>query len=82
MTVDGDVTTVMLEDKGRAVHPCIVEVTYEDESKERKRIDTATWWAGKSAKLTFSGKAVEVVLDPDIQTIDADRDNNRWREKQ
>lgn len=79
VAVKGNTTTVQIEDKGRAVHPCIVEVTYGDDSKERKVIDTKTWWQGTGATLKFSGKAVEVVIDPDIQTLDADRDNNRWR---
>jgi hypothetical protein len=79
VAVKGNTTTVQIEDKGRAVHPCIVEVTYGDDRKERKVIDTKTWWQGTGATLKFSGKAVEVVIDPDIQTLDANRDNNRWR---
>ncbi|MFT7536633.1 MAG: hypothetical protein ACI85K_002587, partial [Hyphomicrobiaceae bacterium] len=62
-----------------AVHPCVVEVTYDDDRKERQVVDTKTWWQGAEVTLKFSGKAVEVLLDPDVQTIDADRDNNRWR---
>jgi hypothetical protein len=63
------------------VHPCIVEVTLADGTKDRKRIDTLTWWQNTEVMLTFSGAAVEVLLDPDVQTIDADRKNNRWRKK-
>lgn len=72
-------TTVLIEDRGRAVLPTVVEVVYEDESRKRETIDTATWWKGRRTQLTFPGKAIEVLLDPDITTIDADRDNNRWR---
>ncbi len=79
VAVKGNKTTVKIQDNGRAVHPCIVEVTYEDDSKDRQIIDTKKWWQGTEATLKFSGKAVEVVIDPDIQTLDADRDNNRWR---
>lgn len=79
VTVKNNKTTVRLQDKGRAIHPCIVEVTYANDKKERKVVDTKTWWKGTEAILKFSGKAIEVVIDPDIQTIDSNRDNNRWR---
>lgn len=74
-------TTVHIADKGRAVHPCVVEVTYKGGRKERHHIHANTFWLGREATLTFAGKAIEVVLDPDLTTIDADRDNNRWRKK-
>lgn len=79
VAVKGNKTTVKIQDNGRAVHPCIVEVTYEDDSKDRQIIDTKKWWQGTEVTLKFAGKAVEVLLDPDVQTLDADRDNNRWR---
>lgn len=79
VAVKGNETTVKIQDNGRAVHPCVVEVTYDDDRKERQVVDTKTWWQGAEVTLKFSGKAVEVLLDPDVQTIDADRDNNRWR---
>jgi len=72
-------TKVIVEDKGRAILPTVVEVVYEDDSTKRQTIDAATWWRGTRAELTFPGKVIEVVLDPDVTTIDADRDNNRWR---
>lgn len=79
VAVKGNETTVKIQDNGRAVHPCVVEVTYDDDRKERQVVDTKKWWQGAEVTLKFSGKAVEVLLDPDVQTIDADRDNNRWR---
>ena len=77
--VTGSGTRVTVEDVGRAVMPTVVEVVYEDESTARKTVDEATWWRGKTATLEFPGKAVEVVIDPDVVTLDAVRDNNRWR---
>jgi hypothetical protein len=79
VAVKGNKTTVKVQDNGRAVHPCIVEATYEDGSKDRQIIGTKKWWQGTEVTLKFSGKAVEVILDPDIQTLDSNRDNNRWR---
>ncbi|MFK7738838.1 MAG: M1 family metallopeptidase [Planctomycetota bacterium] len=76
---DGDSFTVVVEDRGRAVMPTTVLVTLADGSTKRKTIDEAKWWQTKRVELTFAGQATEVVLDPDIATIDADRDNNRWR---
>ena len=80
VAVRGNKTTVKVHDNGRAVHPCIVEATYADGSKDRQIIGTKKWWQSTEVTLKFSGKAVEVILDPDIQTLDSNRDNNRWRE--
>ena len=77
--ISGRGTTVTVRDLGRAVMPTVVEVVYEDESTERKTVDEATWWRATTATLKFRGKAVEVKIDPDITTLDADRGNNRWR---
>ncbi|MEZ6037535.1 MAG: M1 family metallopeptidase [Planctomycetota bacterium] len=79
VAASGGRTMVTIEDKGRAVHPCVVEVTLADDQKLRQTIPASTWWQGRRATLTFAGEAVEVVVDPDTRTIDADRDNNRWR---
>ena len=72
-------TTVTVRDMGRAVMPAVVEVVYEDESTERKTVDEAAWWKSTEATLKFRGKAVEVRIDPDVITLDANRRNNRWR---
>ena len=72
-------TTVVVADLGRAVMPTVVEAVYADDSTERKEIGEATWWQQKRAEVSFRGKPVEVVLDPDIVTLDAARGNNRWR---
>ena len=72
-------TTVTVADLGRAVMPTIVEAVYEDGATERKTIQESDWWRSTSQQVTFDGKAVEVVIDPDITTIDARRANNRWK---
>ena len=79
--LDGGETTVVVEDLGRAVMPTVVEVTYEDDRTERRTIDEATWWQGTRAEVRFPGKAVRVLLDPDVITLDANRDNNGWRQR-
>ena len=72
-------TTVTVDDLGRAVMPTIVEAVYEDGTTERKTIAEASWWRSTRQQVQFAGKAVEVILDPDITTIDARRANNRWK---
>ena len=80
--IKGRRTVVTIEDLGRAVHPCTVEIKLENGNKLRQTVPMKTWWKGRSAKLTFKGKAVDVKIDPDLQTLDADRGNNRWRESE
>lgn len=75
-TADG--TTVVVEDRGRAVHPCIVEATLADGSKQRRTVPEHDWWQGKRAELKFPAGVTAVQLDPDLTSLDCDRDNNRW----
>jgi hypothetical protein len=79
VAVKDGTSTVTVEDKGRAVHPCVVEATFADGKKERLTIPAATWLQGTRTTLTFHGEAVEVQIDPDFRSLDCDRDNNRWR---
>jgi hypothetical protein len=79
VTVSDSETAVQVSDRGRAQHPCIVEATFEDGSKMRASIDMAHWENHRSATLKMPGKATSVVLDPDVNTIDVDRDNNSWK---
>lgn len=72
-------TKVSVEDRGRALHPCVVEATFADGSKLRQTIPAATWAKGTSESVTFRGEAVEVQLDPDVQSLDCNRDNGRWK---
>jgi len=77
--VEGKTTTVKIIDNGRAIHPCVVQIRLADKTTSRQRIGTDFWWQGTEITLTFDGAAVEVLIDPDVQTIDANRQNNRWR---
>lgn len=77
--VEGGSTVVTIDDKGRVLQPCTVEVTLQDGAKLRQSIPAATWWRGRKATLRFAGEAVDVQIDPGLTTIDVDRDNNRWR---
>jgi hypothetical protein len=72
-------TRVLLRDRGRAVHPCIVEATFADGSKARQMVPATTWWQGVDAEVTFEGSAVAVQLDPDVVSLDCDRGNGSWK---
>ncbi|MCU0865800.1 MAG: M1 family metallopeptidase [Planctomycetes bacterium] len=76
--VDGE-TIVRIEDRGRAVHPCVVEATFADGSKARQTVPAGVWWQGTQAQLRFQGRAIAVQIDPDITSLDVDRKNNRWQ---
>jgi aminopeptidase N len=75
-------THVTIEDRGRAVHPAVVEVTYRDERKERKTIASDSWWTSTQVVLTFGPDVVAVQIDPDTASLDCDRKNNTWSQKQ
>lgn len=74
--VDGN--EVVIADRGRAMHPCVVEATLSDGSTERFTVPLSHWRDRDRAKLAFAKEVARVVLDPDIVTIDADRGNNEW----
>ncbi len=81
VVVTNDATTVVIEDRGRALHPCTVEATFADGSKLRQQIDATTWATTQRATLAFPPDAVEVTVDPEVTTMDAVRTNNRWLAK-
>ncbi len=67
--------------KGGLVMPIIVEFTFEDGSKEMKRISAQIWRKdeNKVTKVFYtSKKAVSIKLDPMRETADIDESNNNW----
>ncbi|MBL9076610.1 MAG: M1 family metallopeptidase [Planctomycetes bacterium] len=82
VTDDGDGTVVALEDQGRAVHPAVVEATYPDGRKERRTVPAAHWQQATRAELRFGAGVGEVVIDPDLTSLDCDREDNRWQRPQ
>ena len=74
----GGRTVVTIEDRERAMQPCVVEVTFEDGATERRVVPLETWRNGRTAKLEFERPVVKVAIDPDVVTLDVDRDNNGW----
>jgi hypothetical protein len=71
-------TTVVVEDRGRAMHPCVVEATHADGTKERRTIPVTAWSDTTRATVTFRAGVASVQLDPDVQSLDCNRANGRW----
>jgi hypothetical protein len=71
---------------GGLVMPLILEFTFEDGTKEVKRIPAEIWriYEDKVSKVFMFDKEVQSIrLDPFLETADTDLDNNSWpQEKQ
>ena len=72
---------LVFEKPGDLVMPIIVEIEYEDGTKERKQYP-AEIWRNNDAEVTKvfpSSKAItKIIIDPDEQTADIDLSNNSW----
>jgi hypothetical protein len=75
---------VTFEKPGGLVMPIIVELTYEDGTKERKTLPAQIWRYNESevTKVFKTEKAITgIVVDPDLETADVDTTNNSWPKK-
>lgn len=76
---------VKFEKPGDLVMPLIVEIEYEDGSKERKQYPAQIWNKNdrEVTKVYATNKAIKkVMVDPDEQTADVDMTNNSWPKQQ
>ena len=72
---------VTFEKPGGLVMPIIVELTYEDGTKERKTFPAQIWRYNENVvkKVFKTAKAITgIVVDPDLETADVDTSNNSW----
>jgi len=72
---------LVFEKPGDLVMPIIVEIEYEDGTKERKQYPAEVWRKNDAqvTKVFPSSKAIsKITLDPDDQTADVDTSNNSW----
>lgn len=76
-----DKTLVTIDDRGRAMHYAEVEVTYADDRLARQIVPVSHWRDHRNAVLTFGPHVAKVVIDPDLESLDADRGNNEWPAK-
>ena len=69
---------------GGLVMPIILEFTYVDGSKEIRRIPAEIWRINSDhvSKVFVTEKEIQqIVLDPNLETADVDRNNNYWPEQ-
>ncbi|NNC49772.1 MAG: M1 family metallopeptidase [Flaviramulus sp.] len=72
---------VTFEKPGGLVMPIILEVTFEDGTKERQTFPAQIWRYNENEvkKVFRTGKAItSIVVDPDLETADVDTSNNSW----
>ncbi|SFZ93785.1 Peptidase family M1 [Flaviramulus basaltis] len=72
---------VTFEKPGGLVMPIILEITYEDGTKERKTYPAQIWRYNENEvkKVFKTDKAITgFVVDPDLETADVDISNNSW----
>ena len=75
---------VTFDKPGGLVLPLIVELTYEDGTKKRKKFPAEIWNKHDSeVKRVFasSKQITNIVVDPDLETADIDMSNNSWPKK-
>lgn len=72
---------VIFEKPGGLVMPIIIEVTYEDNSKETHRFPAQIWRMNDQEAVRVLGttkKIKKIILDPNMETADIDLKNNVW----
>jgi len=75
---------VVFEKPGGLVMPIIVELEYEDGSKERHTYPAQIWrFNDKQVSRVFrtTKEIKKIVVDPDLETADIDTSNNSWPKK-
>jgi len=75
---------VTFEKPGGLVMPIILEINYEDGTKERKQYPAQIWRYNEDEvkKVFKTTKAItSFVVDPDLETADVDTSNNTWPRK-
>ncbi|NHZ87066.1 MAG: hypothetical protein GWP19_14535, partial [Planctomycetia bacterium] len=66
---------------GGLVMPIILEFDFSDSTKEKQYIPTEVWLNNTkkvSKVFVFNKEVIRIVLDPYLETADADRSNNYW----
>ncbi len=72
---------VTFEKPGGLVMPIIVEITYEDGTKDRKTYPAQIWrYDENEVKKVYKTEKLitSIVVDPDLETADVDTSNNTW----
>ena len=76
---------VTFEKPGGLIMPLIVELTFDDQTKERHHFPAQIWRKGNDeVKRIFATNksVVAITVDPDLETADIDLSNNSWPKKE
>ena len=76
-----EIYVVELANVGGLVMPVVLELHYADGSTEERRIPAEIWRrdAERASKLLLTDRPIDhIVLDPHLETADADLENNRF----
>jgi len=74
---------VTFEKLGQMIMPILVELTFEDGTKENHRIPEQVWAKGNETAtrvFTTAKKVTKIEIDPKMLTADVDETNNIWKE--
>ncbi|MGH9409617.1 MAG: M1 family aminopeptidase, partial [Vicinamibacterales bacterium] len=81
---DGESTTITIEDRGLAPMPVRLAITRADGSVQRIDVPVDVWLTGSrrhEVRVAASPAVTQVVIDPDGDFPDVNRDNQIWRAK-
>lgn len=75
----GGGVTVVLEDRGEIPMPVFLEVTTADGTVVSARFGVEIWQDGRAeVRVAVEGAVTQVVIDPDQQLPDVNREDNTW----
>ena len=75
----GGGVTVALEDRGEIPMPVFLEITTADGATVSARFGVEIWQDGRAeVRVAVEGTVTQVVIDPDQQLPDVNREDNSW----
>lgn len=77
----GNFFVMKFKNVGGVPMPIILDITYTDGTKQHLRIPAEIWRRNRHevSKLLITPKEIDtIVLDPNLETADVDRNNNSW----
>jgi hypothetical protein len=79
--VDGDRSTVFIEDRGRVPMPVPLSIRCQNGETIERTVPVDAWLAGRrQTSIEIECRVESVVIDPARDYPDADRSNNTWEE--
>jgi hypothetical protein len=79
VTTTGDSVTIAVSDRGLAIMPVHLAVTWADSNVQKVDLPASVWLSGArrtTVRVAARGRVVKVQIDPDGEFPDVDRENN------